>query len=232
MDASAAGNVLDGGAAVVDMFGYFNGLIEARRESPGDDMISALILGRLDGKDEVSLAKILGMCFTMVSGGNDTITGMLGGSLELLTRHPDQRALLLEDPNRLEGAIEELLRVTSPVQGLARTTTRDVELEGRTIPKGRKVMLLYGSANRDEREFGEDAAECDVTRKVRRHLAFSYGPHHCIGAALARLQARVAIEEILSRCPNFSVDYEAGSYAAGPFVRRYTSLPFSAEGLA
>lgn len=88
-------------------------------------------------------------------------------------------------------------------------------------------MLLHAAANRDEREFGEDAQSCDVTRRIRRHLAFSYGPHHCIGAALARLQARVALEELLARCPDFSVDAEAGEFAPGAFVRRFVSLPFS-----
>jgi cytochrome P450 len=118
------------------------------------------------------------------------------------------------------------------VQGLARTTTRDVEIEGRTIRQGRKVMLLYASANRDEREFGADAETCDVARRVRRHLSFSYGPHHCIGAAVARLQARIALEELLARCPEFAVDAEAGRYAPGHFVRRFESLPFHAKGAA
>ena len=93
-------------------------------------------------------------------------------------------------------------------------------------------MLLYASANRDEREFGPDAAACDVRRKLRRHLSFSYGPHHCIGAAAARLQARIALEELLARCPDFSVDSKGGRYAPGHFVRRYESLPFRAEGAA
>jgi cytochrome P450 len=227
--ANADGDVLGAGEAVGEMFGYFSELIETRRKEPRDDMISALVHGRLNTGEEVSLAKILGMGFTMVTGGNDTTTGLLGGSLELLTRHPEQRALLREDASRITPAIEEFLRLTSPVQGLARTTTRDVQLEGRTIPQGRKVMLLYASANRDEREFGANAEECDVTRKVKRQLAFSYGPHHCIGAAAARLQARVTIEELLARCPDFSVDAEQGRYASGAFVRRFESLPFRAR---
>ena len=109
-------------------------------------------------------------------------------------------------------------------------TTRDVTIEDVTIPKDRKVMLLYASANRDEREFGPDAAECDVTRKVRRQLALSYGPHHCIGAALARLQGRIVLEELMGRCPDFSVDYANGKFASGNYVRRYVSMPFSAKG--
>jgi len=229
--ANAIGDVLNAADAVGEMFAYFNTLIERRRTDPGEDLISALVHGRIRG-EEVSLAQILGFGFTMVTGGNDTTTGLLGGAVELLTRHPDQRAILLEDPERVKAAVEEFLRLTAPVQGLARLTTRDVQIESRTIPAGRKVLLLYASANRDEREFGPTAAECDVTRDARRILTFSYGPHHCIGAAVARLQARVALEELLARCPDFAVDHEQGRYAPGHFVRRYESLPFSATGAA
>jgi hypothetical protein len=229
---NAIGDALGAGDAVREMFAYFNHLIELRRGESGEDVISALVHGRLNNGERVSLAKILGMGFTMVTGGNDTTTGLLGGALELLTRHPEQRALLLEDPGRIEQAVEEFLRLTSPVQGLARMTTRAVPLEGKVIPKGRKVLLLYASANRDQREFGPRAAECDVTRRARRIVTFSYGPHHCIGAAAARLQGRIAIEELLARCPEFSVDFEAGRYAPGNFVRRFESLPFHAKGAA
>ncbi len=120
-----------------------------------------------------------------------------------------------------------MLRLTSPVQGLCRTTTREVEMQGKTIPKGRKVLLLYASANRDEREYGPTAAECDFDRKNRRHLALSYGPHHCVGAAIARLQGRVALEELLKAFPDFTIDAEQARFAPGNFVRRYASLPFS-----
>ena len=228
--ANAGGDLLSAADAVGEMFGYFKDLIAKRRTEPGDDMISALLHGCLKGGEEVSLAKILGMGFTMVTGGNDTTTGLLGGALEILTSRPDQRALLIDDPARIADAIDEFLRLTSPVQNLARTVTRDVEVEGVAIAAGRKVMLIYASANRDEREFGDDAAECDVLRRPRRHLSFSYGPHHCIGAAAARAQARIALEELLARCPEFSVDAEAGRFAEGAFVRRYESLPFVAGG--
>lgn len=107
---------------------------------------------------------------------------------------------------------------------------RDVEIEGVAIPKGRKALLLYGSANRDAREFGPDAESLDVGRKLRRHLAFSYGPHFCIGAAAARLQATITIEELLARCPGFRVDEAGGRYAGGAHTRRHESLPFFADG--
>jgi len=226
--ANATGNVLGAAEAVAEMFRYFTSLIERRRRQPGDDVISALVHARLGG-EQVSQAKILGMGFTLVTGGNDTTTGLLGGALELLTRHPAQRAILLEEPGLVPNAVEEFLRLTAPVQGLARTTTRDVEIEGTRIPRGHKVLLLYASANRDEREFGHGAEDCDVTRKIRRMLSFSYGPHHCIGAAAARLQARITLEELLARCPRFSVDVAGGRYAPGHFVRRHQSLPFRAE---
>ena len=175
------------------------------------------------------MLQVLGFAFTMVTGGNDTTTGLLGTAAELFTKHPDQRARVIADPSLVEPAIEELLRLSAPVQGLARTTTRPVELHGRTIPAAKKVMLLYGSANRDPREFGPTAEAFDVGRSIKRIMTFSYGAHHCLGAAAARLQARVVLEELLARCPNFAVDSDASEFAAGHFVRRYKSLPFVAE---
>lgn len=229
VSANATGDILGASGAVGELFGYFAALIEKRRTDPSDDMISTLVHAKIDG-EPVSAAKLLGMAFTMVTGGNDTTTGLLGVAADLLTRNPEQRAQLLAEPSRMKGAVEEFLRLASPVQGLARMTTRDVEIRGRTIPSGRKVMLLYASGNRDEREFGPTASGCDLTRKIRRHLSFSYGAHHCIGAAIARLQATIALEELLGRCPDFAVDGDAGRFASGHFVRRYETLPFSAKG--
>jgi cytochrome P450 len=227
--ANADGDITKGGDAIGELVTYFTQMIERVRKNPEDDMISALVHARPGGK-EVSMAQILGFAFTMVTGGNDTATGLMSVAAELLTKNPEQQKMLAEDPTKIPNAIEEFLRVTSPVQGLARTTTRDVEIEGTTIPKDRKVLLLYASANRDEREFGPDAEACDITRKIRRHVALSYGPHHCIGAAVVRLQSRIAFEELIARCPDFKVDYAAGEFAGGNYVRRYASLPFSATG--
>jgi len=231
VSANATGDILTAEDAVAELFTYFAALIEKRREEPADDMISTLVHAELDGAP-VSAEKLLGMAFTMVTGGNDTTTGLLGVAADLLTVDMQQRALLIEDPSRMRDAIEEFLRLAAPVQGLARMTTRDVEVDGTTIPKDCKVMLLYASGNRDEREFGPTAAGCDITRRIRRHLSFSYGAHHCIGAALARLQASIAIEELLARCPDFTVDAEAGRFAPGHFVRRFETLPFNATGAA
>jgi len=190
-------------------------------------MIATLAHARLDG-EALTPEAILGYAFVMIAGGNDTTTGLLGGAAELLTEFPDQRARLLDDPTLIPGAVEELLRLTSPVQGLSRTTTRPVELYGTELPAGAKVHLLYASANRDPREFGPTAEELDVTRPVPRMMTFSSGPHHCLGAAAARLQGRIALEELLARIPGFAVDAARGRFAPGAFVRRYEHLPVRA----
>ena len=142
------------GDAVGTMMAYFTALIERRRTEPEDDTISHLVAAGLGADGDISgILSILGFTFTMVTGGNDTVTGMLGGSMPLLHERPDQRQLLVDDPDLIPDAIEELLRLTSPVQGLARTVTRDVTIGNTTIPAGRRVLLLYGSANRDERQY-------------------------------------------------------------------------------
>jgi cytochrome P450 len=223
--ASSAGHPLEAMAAVGELMAYFTELAERRRHEPEDDTISHLVAaGFADEPD--GLLSILGFAFTMVTGGNDTTTGMLGGAVQLLTSRPDQRELLVADPSLIPDAVEELLRLTSPVQGLARTTTRDVEIEGTTIPEGRKVLLLYGAANRDRLKYGPDADELDVMRRPNHILTFSHGNHHCLGAAAARMQARVALEELLARLPQFEVDIDGVEYAPGPYVRRPTRVPF------
>jgi cytochrome P450 family 130 len=228
-DGGIAGAVGSAGDAVSSMMSYFTELIERRRRDPGDDTVSHLVAAGVgaDGDIRGTMA-VLAFTFTMVTGGNDTTTGMLGGAVQLLHQRPDQRRLLIERPELIGDAIDELLRLTSPVQGLARTTTRDVTVGGTggtTIPKGRRVLLLYGSANRDEREYGPDAGELDVTRRPRNILTFSHGAHFCLGAAAARMQSRVALTELLARCPDFEVDEPGIVWAGGGYVRRPLSVP-------
>ena len=235
VEANAEGNATNAAEKLGELLVYFSSLIDLRRAEPSDDLISQLVHATMRGHDgepdhDVPVLQILGFAFTMVAGGNDTVTGLLGGAAELLTSQPSQRAALIDDPGAIPGAVEEFLRLTSPVQGLARTTTRDVEIHGRTIPEGRKVLLSYSSANRDPREFGATAEDCDIARLVRHIMTFSYGAHHCLGAAVARLQGRVVLEELLSRFPGFTVDADAGRFASGNSVRRYKSLPFRAVG--
>jgi cytochrome P450 family 130 len=228
-DAIVAANTTEGGIggalatlgeALGEMMAYFTALIDRRRTAAEDDTVSHLVAADVDA------VAILAFAFTMVTGGNDTSTGMLGGATQLLHRHPDQRRLLTENPDLIPDAVDEFLRLTSPVQGLGRTVTRDVTIGDTTIPEGRRVLFLYGSGNRDERQYGDNAGELDVTRKPRNILTFSHGAHHCLGAAAARMQSRVALTELLTRCPDFEIDEAGIVWAGGSYVRRPLSVPF------
>lgn len=224
--ASGPAGVVSAGDAVMSMMGYFSELIERRRREPGDDTVSHLVAAGVGADGDVSgVLSILAFTFTMVTGGNDTTTGLLGGAVQLLHQRPEQQQLLARQPELIGDAVEEFLRLTSPVQGLARTTTRDVTVADTVVPAGRKVFLLYGSANRDERQFGPDAGELQVTRRPRNILTFSHGAHHCLGAAAARLQSRIALTELLARCPDFEVDDAGIVWAEGSYVRRPVSVP-------
>lgn len=210
--------------AVAEMMDYFQGVIDERRVSPREDLIGTLVSAEIDG-ERLSDWDILGFCFVMVAGGNDTTGALIAHTIALLDRHPDQRELLLEDPGLTEPAVVESLRLESSVQGLARYTTEDAVVDGVTIPAGSKVMMMYAAANRDPAEFGPTADDMDIRRRPARHLAFSSGPHFCIGNHLARLQARVAVEELLTSCPEVSVDEAAGTRALSAFTRGWSSLP-------
>jgi cytochrome P450 family 130 len=215
------------GDAVGSMMAYFSELIEWRRQEPEDDTISHLVAAGVGADGDIAGAlSVLAFTFTMVTGGNDTTTGMLGGSVQLLHQRRDQRRVLAENPDLIAESVDELLRLTSPVQGLTRTATRDVTIGDTTVSAGRRVLLLYGSANRDERQYGPDAADLDVRRCPRNILTFGHGAHHCLGAATARMQSRVALTELLSRCPDFDVDEAGIVWAGGSYVRRPLSVPF------
>jgi cytochrome P450 family 130 len=225
-EGGVAGALETVGDAVGSMMAYFTQLIERRRTDPEDDTISHLVAAGVGADGDIAgTLSILAFTFTMVTGGNDTVTGMLGGSMPLLHQRPDQRELLADSLERIPDAVEELLRLTTPAQGLARTVTHDVTIGDTTIPAGRRVLLLYGSANRDQRVYGPDADELDVTRCPRNILTFSHGAHHCLGAAAARMQSRVALTELLSRCPDFEVDEAGIVWAGGSYVRRPLSVP-------
>jgi cytochrome P450 len=218
--ANSRGDVAEAGAAVAELMDYFTRLISWRLECPGDDTVSHLVAaGQAD--DPAGVLSILAFTFTMVTGGNDTTTGLLGGATHLLADRPDQRSAALADP---AAAVEEMLRLTSPVQGLARTTTREVSIDGTTIPAGRKVLMCYAAANRDPEVYGPDAEEVDVSRHPRHILTFSHGAHHCLGAAAARMAGRVALEELLTRVPHYAVDTDTIKWAGGGYVRRPTTM--------
>ena len=222
-------NAAAGVQAVGEMFEYFSGKIADARNDPGDDLLGRLVVAEIDG-EQLGDWDILGFCFVVVAGGADTTAGLISHTVLLTGQQMDQREAVLADPSLLPGALVECLRYESSVQALARTTTEDVEVAGVRIPSGEKVLMLYGSANRDPCEYGETADRLDVRREVSRHLAFSSGPHFCIGNHLARLQAKVAVEELFAAHPHVTVDPEAGQRHESAFVRGWVSLP--AHGLS
>jgi cytochrome P450 len=235
--ANAEGGVtaaIEGAAAAVgELMTYFGELCERRRREQalgqvGADTVSLLVAAS-SAEDGPDLLAVLGFVFTMITGGNDTVTGLLGEAVQLLAADPDQREDLVDWPSLIPDAVEEFLRLSSPVQGLARTTTRDVELHGVTIPAGRRVLLLYAAANRDWRVYGADAEVLDIRRRPSRILTFGLGHHHCLGSAAARLQARISLEELLRHIPDFSVDRSAVTWAPGAYVRRPLSVPLVVE---
>jgi cytochrome P450 len=181
----------------------FAKLLAERRDRRRDDLMSALIDAEIDGR-HLSEEELLGFCFVLIVAGNDTTTNLIANGAVLLARNPEQRERLVRDPSAIPAAIEEMLRYESPAQALPRTVRRDLTLHGVAIPEGSELMLVWGAANHDEREFA-DAERFDVTRRIRRHLAFGQGVHFCLGAHLARLEARVAFEELLGAIPDYSL---------------------------
>ena len=176
---------------------YFGRMVELRRRERREDLISALVAAQED-RDVLSTEDILWFCLLLLVAGNETTTNLISNAALALTQHPEQMALLRAEPALIPSMLEEALRYDSPVQGLFRTTTRAIDVRGVTIPADQKVLLLYASANRDEEEF-PDAARFDIRREENNHLAFGYGIHFCLGAPLARLEARVVWEELLRR---------------------------------
>lgn len=232
-EAVAAVTTAEGGLAnalqgvlgpLATMMSYFTELIRLRRFVPGDDTVSQLVSAGA-GEDTAGVQSVLAFVFAMIANGIDTTTGMLAGSVQLLHQHADQRKLLVECPELIPGSIDEFLRLTSPVQAMSRTATRDITIRGTAIQEGRQVLLLYGSANRDERQYGPDAGELDVRRQPRNVVSFSQGVNRCLGAAAARMQSRVVLTELLSRCPDFEVDEPGIVWANSSHVRRPVSVP-------
>jgi cytochrome P450 len=168
--------------------------------------------------------ELLGYINLIAAAGNETTTRLIGWAGKVLAEHPDQRAELAADPGLIPNAIEELLRYEAPSPVQARYITKDVEHYGQTVPAGNVMLLLTASANRDERKFPNGDA-FDIHRKIERHVSFGYGVHFCLGASLARLEGRVALEEVLKRFPTWDVDYDNAVQARTSTVRGWEKLP-------
>jgi cytochrome P450 family 142 subfamily A polypeptide 1 len=192
-------------AAALEYWDYARKVIEDRRKNPRDDLMSILVNAELDG-DRLTEEEILQESLLILIGGDETTRHVMTGGLLALIQNPDQKRMLAADPKRhMLTAVEELLRWVSPIQNMNRTATLDTELRGQKIREGDRLLLLYPSGNRDEREFTEPD-RLDITRDPNRHIAFGgFGTHHCLGASLARLELRVLFEELLARFPEIEL---------------------------
>ena len=195
---------LDTTVALGQCYEYFQKLIAARRVEARDDMLSILVSAEIDGH-RLTDDDLLKFAFLLLVAGNETTRNLIALGTLALIEHPDQRRLLVDDPSLIPAAVEEMLRWNSPVVHMARAATTDVEIRGQLIRQGDVVVMLYGSANRDEDVFGCDAEEFKVTRHPNPHIAFGCGEHSCLGAQLARLEAWVMFDELLRRFPRLEL---------------------------
>jgi cytochrome P450 len=184
-------------ALAAELLGYFGAVVAERRERPGDDVVSTLVHSTIDGQ-QLEEFDLLMFCMTLLVAGNETTRNLLSHGMLALATDPDQRRALAADPAQLPRAVEEMLRWGSPIASFMRTATRDTSLRGVAIREGDRLLMLYAAANRDEAVFGPDAEEFRIARDASGHLAFGYGEHFCLGAALARMEGRIAFEALLS----------------------------------
>jgi cytochrome P450 len=205
-----------------EFFSYFSEAIEARRRDPRDDLISAILKAE-DAEVALTPDEIASFTMLLLIAGNETTTNLMGNAMLALLQHPEQLAAVAADPALIPGMVEEALRWDSPVQYLFRTTTADAEVSGVAIPAGHAVIPMFASANRDSARFpGGDSF--DIGRNAQGHVAFGLGPHFCLGAPLARLEARVAFEELFARARRFEQAAEPARLDS-MFLRGLTSLP-------
>jgi cytochrome P450 len=211
-----------------DIFDYWQRQIDERRRRPSDDVMSDLARADLEQDDgttrKLSDGELHAFYGLISAAGNETVARFLGWAATLLARNPGERAKLVADPGLIPNAVEEILRyeAPSPVQG--RWVTRDVEFHGTVVPKDSKITLLTASANRDERKF-DNPDRLDVTREIDQHLSLGFGIHFCLGASLARLEGRVALEETLRRFPTWKIDEDGLEWVHTSTVRGYAKVP-------
>jgi cytochrome P450 len=203
----------------IDFFQYFNDKLDARIAEPADDLLSAVV-----ANSELTRAEQLGFCMSLLVAGNETTRHLISGGMAALADHPDQRAKLIADESLIPTAVEEMLRWVTPIVAMARTTTCPAEVGGEYVDNDSYLVMLYAAANRDEKVFGADAGEFDVTRSPNPHLAFGIGEHFCLGAQLARLEGRIVFTELLRRWPAYQV-LGGRQMGASTLLREFVKLP-------
>jgi cytochrome P450 len=207
----------------------FADFIDWRVAHPADDLTTELLNAEFEDETgrtrKLRRDELLIFMNVVAVAGSETTTRLIGWAGKLLSEHPDQRRQLVADRSLLPGAIEEILRFEPPALQAARYVTRDVEFHGATVPRGSAILTLIGAANRDERRFGDTAETFDITRAPRQHLTFGVGAHYCLGNALARIEGRMALDEILDRFPDWEVDLGSAAFSSSSAVRGWDSMP-------
>jgi cytochrome P450 len=207
----------------------FADYVDWRAKNPSDDIVTEMInvdFTDVDGQVRKLTREELLVCIVQVAfAGSETTTRLIGWAGKVLAEHPDQRRELLADRSLIANAVEELMRFEPPAPHIARYVTRDVEYYGRTVPAGSNLLLIVGAANRDHRQFPPDGDVFDIHRKASAHLGFGIGVHYCIGASMARMEGRVAIDEILNRFPEWEIDKAQARMVTTSTVRGWETLP-------
>ena len=208
--------------------GSFGEYLDWRLENPSDDVMTQLVQAEFEDHTGVTRRltreEVLGYVNLLSGAGNETTTKLIGHAMRTLAEYPDQRRLLVENPDLIPSAVEETLRFEAPSPIQARYVAEDVEYHGQTVPKGSAIVLIDAAANHDDRKWGPTAEDYDITRKIDHHLSFGYGLHFCLGAALARLEGRVALDEITKRFPDWSIDYDRSERSHTSTVRGWDKL--------
>jgi hypothetical protein len=217
-------------AAQMQLMRYWYGVLDDLRCHPNDGLICGLLEAEIEADDggstRLTHGEIVGFCSLIGAAGIETTTKLLGHAAVLFARHPQEYRKILDDPGRVADAVEEVLRYSSPAQYGARTVTRDVDWYGETVPAGARLVLFIGAANRDPRAF-DDPDRFDIDRQIRTQLGFGQGVHFCLGAWLARLESRVALEEFAARFPRYTVDEPRCERVHMSNVHGYASVPFA-----
>jgi len=217
--------------SIVEFQHYFAARLEERRSAPRDDLLTDLLNARLDGSEPLSMPEMLSILQQLLVAGNETTTNLIASAMMLLLDHPDQLAAVSADHSLMPNLIEEALRMESPVQGLFRVAKIDTEVGGVAIPAGSRLVVMYASGNRDEAEFA-GADRFDIRRaNARDHLAFGHGVHFCLGAALARVEGRIAFETLVTRLRNLRLDSDRAHLRHTPsfILRGLIALPLRFE---